>query len=188
MRGVLIFIWELIKIVILALIIVIPVRLFIFQPFIVEGASMRPNFHSGDYLIVDELSYRFSEPKRGDVIVFKYPRNPKKKFIKRIIGLPGEIVEVKDNKVIITQGFRKITLEESSYLPSDTFTPDSPPIPLGKDEYFVLGDNRNHSFDSEDWGVLPRKYIIGKVVLRLWPLWAFTKVEKPKYPSLEEEE
>ena len=142
---------------------------------------MEPNFHNGDYLIVDEISYRFSEPKRGDVIVFKYPRAPRKKFIKRIIALPGETIEVKDHKIIITQGSEKIILDESEYLPKNITTPNIPPVTLGENEYFVLGDNRSHSFDSEDWGVLPQKYIIGKVIFRLWPFRVLAKVEAPEY-------
>lgn len=181
MKGLLIFIWEIIKIVIVALVIVIPIRYFIFQPFFVEGSSMEPNFHDGDYLIIDEISYRFSEPQRGDVVVFKYPGDPSKRFIKRIIGLPGETVEVRDHKVVIIQGSQKIVLDESEYLPQNITTPNSEPVSLKTDEYFVLGDNRSHSLDSGDWGVLPRNYIIGRVVLRAWPLRALAKVEVPEY-------
>jgi signal peptidase I len=93
--------WETIKFIILAAIIVIPIRLFVFQPFIVSGESMYPTFHNGDYLIVDELSYRFHEPRRGDVIVFRYPNDPKRFFIKRVIGLPGETLIFKDRAVYL---------------------------------------------------------------------------------------
>ena len=180
-KDTLLFIWEIVKIVIIALAIVIPVRYFIFQPFFVEGSSMEPNFHNGDYLIVDEISYRFSNPRRGDVIVFRYPNDPTKRFIKRVIGLPGETVEVKNGRVIIFKGSKEVKLDESAYLPSYLITPDCKPLFLGSGDYFVLGDNRMRSFDSEDWGVLPRRNIIGKVIIRAWPFVALAKVAAPNY-------
>lgn len=180
-KDVLSFIWDIVKIVIIALAIVIPIRYFVFQPFFVEGSSMEPNFHNGDYLIVDEISYRFSKPHRGDVIVFRYPNDPTKRFIKRVIGLPGETVEVKNGKVIIFKGSKEIKLDESTYLPNYLVTPDCKPFFLKNGDYFVLGDNRTRSFDSEDWGAVPRENIIGKVVIRAWPFVAFAKVEAPNY-------
>ena len=95
------FCWEVAKIIIVAAVIVIPIRYFLFQPFFVRGQSMDPNFENGDYLIIDEISYRFRAPERGEVIVFKYPEDPSNRFIKRIVGLPGEIVEVRENQVVI---------------------------------------------------------------------------------------
>lgn len=155
------------KIIIIALLIVIPIRFFVFQPFMVSGASMEPNYHSTDYLIIDELSYRFNEPKRGDVIVFKYPKNPNSKYIKRIIGFPGETVEIKDAKITITKNGNVIVLDES-YLPQESITAwirgaTYGPVALKDNEFFVLGDNRNYSADSRTWGTLPKENIIGKV-------------------------
>lgn len=179
MRSFFAFLWEIIKIVIIALVIVIPIRYFIFQPFFVKGQSMDPNFEDGDYLIIDEISYRFREPQRGEVIVFKYPLNPSQKFIKRIIGLPGETVEIKNNQVIISGK----PLDESAYLPEDTLTPDMgfERITLAENEYFVLGDNRLHSSDSRVWGPLPKENIIGLAFFRAWPIEALTKFEAPQY-------
>lgn len=179
--SILLFLFEILKIVIIALLIVIPIRYFLFQPFFVRGPSMEPSFANGDYLIIDELSYRFSAPQRGDVIVFKYPYNPSQRFIKRIIGLPGETVEIKNGKVIIysSQGGR--ILDESEYLSSNTQTPGEVRITLGNDEYFVLGDNRSVSADSRSWGPLKREYIIGKVFLRAFPFTALAKIETPTY-------
>ena len=174
------FSWEIIKTIALALIIVLPIRYFIFQPFYVKGASMEPNFETGDYLIVDELTYRFNEPARGEVIVFKYPHDPTQRFIKRILGLPGETIEVKAGKVFLYFEDEEIILEEN-YLPSDLLTPGDLMITLGEDEYFVLGDNRLASFDSRRWGVLPRKNIIGRALFRAWPFNALTKFTKPDY-------
>ncbi len=171
MKKIFDFFWELIKITIIALIIVFPIRYFIFQPFLVWGESMEPSFETGDYLIVDEISYRFREPKRGEVIVFNNPYNPSQRFIKRIIGLPGEKVKLKEGKIIISNKKGEFVLDESSYLPvSIKTTPKMfDEITLRENEYFVLGDNREVSVDSRNFGPLPRKNIIGRVIIRAWP-------------------
>lgn len=173
-------VFEFIKIAALALIIVVPVRYFLFQPFIVKGESMAPNFASGDYLIVDEISYKFSEPQRGDVMVFKYPKDTTQDFIKRVIGLPGETVIIGNGKITITKGGQTTELHEK-YLPSDLSTFGDVNVTLNKDEYFVLGDNRDHSFDSRIWGVVPKKDIIGKPILRLFPVTSIGIIERPSY-------
>jgi len=172
--------WELLKIVVIALVIVFPIRYYLFQPFIVNGQSMIPSFQSGDYLIVDEISYRFSEPQRGDVIVFKYPLEVSQKFIKRVIGLPGETVSVSNGEVSITKdGVTNILKEE--YLPTDLKTSGDVTITLQADEFFVLGDNREYSYDSRRWGVVPRKDIIGKAFLRIFPVAALSDIARPSY-------
>jgi signal peptidase I len=177
MRNTLLFLFETLKIVIIALVIVVPIRYFIFQPFFVKGASMEPNFDDGQYLIIDELSYHFREPQRGEVIVFKYPYNPSQRYIKRIIGLPGETIEIKDGQVLINGQI----LDESNYLPEGTVTSGLIKTNLGEKEYFVLGDNRLASSDSRRWGVLPRENIIGRVYLRAWPFVSWAKFEAPSY-------
>jgi len=184
MKKLLSFIWEIIKIVIIALAIVVPIRYFLFQPFFVKGESMEPNFQNGDYLIIDELSYRLREPQRGEVIVFKYPQDPSQRYIKRIIGLPGETVEIKDGKIVIYGENSEVkTLDELTYLPSFTQTEGNTRIALNENEYFVLGDNRlgMSSYDSRRWGSLPRGNIIGRVVIRAWPVAAIAKIEAPAY-------
>jgi len=182
MRNFLAFIWEITKIVIIALLIVVPIRYFIFQPFFVRGQSMEPNFESGDYLIVDEISYRFRDPQRGEVVVFKYPINPSQHYIKRIIGLPGETIEIGDGKVIIySENLGALVLDESDYLSPFIFTPGDIRVTLDKNEYFVLGDNRSVSADSRRFGPLPRKNIVGRVFLRAWPFTAFAKIAAPQY-------
>ncbi|KPJ57465.1 hypothetical protein AMJ49_00865 [Parcubacteria bacterium DG_74_2] len=175
------FFFEIFKIAILALLIVLPIRYFVFQPFVVKGASMDPNFSEGDYLIIDELSYRFREPERGEVIVFKYPLSPSQRFIKRIIGLPGETIEMEDNKITILNEGKNEVLDESSYLLSNNFKKGKLKISLKEEEYFVLGDNRNASLDSRNFGLLPQKYIIGRVLFRLWPITNLKKFEAPAY-------
>jgi signal peptidase I len=154
----------------IALIVVLPIRMFIAQPFIVSGASMETTFTTGEYLIVDQVSYRFEEPARGDVIVFRYPKDPSKFFIKRIIGLPGDTVTVQGSTVTITNTEHPtgIVLDEDYVLemtPSADVTET-----LGTDEFFVMGDNRDASSDSRMWGILPRDNIVGRALVRLYPL------------------
>lgn len=178
-----IFVWELFKIALIALVIVVPIRYFLFQPFIVSGNSMEPNFESGNYLIVDEISYRLSNPQRGDVIVFDasfIPGYASQRFIKRVIGLPGETVDVTNGQVQIIKDGKTIILDEK-YLPSDLKTYGDKNVTLKADEYFVLGDNREYSYDSRIWGVVQKKYIIGKAFLRIFPLDALSAISHPAY-------
>ena len=164
------FTWEILKIVIISLAIIIPIRYFLIQPFFVKGASMDPNFLDGDYLIIDEISYRFNEPQREDVVIFRYPLDSSQFFIKRIIGLPGETVKIKDGRVIIysQESDQEFVLDESAYL-EDNYTPGNMEITLGNNEYFVLGDNRNASSDSRKWGGVNIRYITGRAWIRAWP-------------------
>jgi len=164
---------EIIKVFLIALAIVVPVRYFLIQPFYVKGASMEPNFHDHEYLIIDEISYRLGSPKRGDVIVFKYPRNPKQFYIKRVVGLPGETVTIKDGFVFITKtDGEEIKYDESSYLdPSVSTQPYTySNVTLDDDEYFVMGDNRPSSYDSRHFGAVKEKYLVGRAMLRVLPL------------------
>lgn len=161
---------EIIQFAVIALIIVLPIRMFIAQPFIVSGASMEETFHTGEYLIVDQVSYRFEKPVRGDVIIFRYPRDPSKFFIKRVIGLPGDTVKIDGNVVTITSEAypNGLTLDESyikSMEPTTNLTEE-----LGDREYFVMGDNRDQSSDSRVWGVLQEENIIGRALVRLFPV------------------
>ena len=171
MKSVLSFLWEIIKITVITLAIIIPVRYFLMQPFFVKGASMEPNFDDGQYLIIDEATYHWRVPDRGEVIVFRYPADPSQFYIKRIIGLPGETVEISNNQVEVfnTEHPLGFVLDENVYLPPGVPTSGDTQQKLGPDEYFVLGDNRVASFDSRRWGLLPRSNIIGRVWLRAWP-------------------
>jgi signal peptidase I len=165
------FLWETFKIVIISLLIVIPIRYFVIQPFYVQGASMEPSFEDGEYLVIDELSYYFRTPERFEVIVFRSPPNPEQFYIKRIIGLSGETVEIRDGKVIISNGENPngFILDESFYLETDSRTYGDVILTLGEDEYFVLGDNRNASSDSRSWGPLKEDFIVGRTWLRAYP-------------------
>lgn len=159
---------EILTFIVLAIIIVVPIRLFVAQPFVVEGESMHPTFESGAYLIVDELTYALSAPKRGDVIIFRYPGDPKVFYIKRVIGLPGETVHINHGQTTVTKtDGSTVTLTESYVVAEDaTYTQDTT---LGSDQYFVMGDNRPRSSDSRIWGPLPKKNIVGRAYIRLLP-------------------
>ncbi|MDB5225089.1 MAG: signal peptidase signal peptidase [Candidatus Adlerbacteria bacterium] len=163
------FFTELLKFVVVAAVIVLPVRLFVAQPFIVSGESMDPTFKNGQYLIVDELTYRLEDPKRGDVVIFRYPRNPSEFFIKRIIGLPGETVTIQDGTVSVMGADGSAVALNEPYVKNIGNGRDSS-YPLGADEYFVMGDNRPESSDSRIWGVLPRENMIGRALVRLLPV------------------
>jgi signal peptidase I len=163
------FFTELLKFVVVAAVIVLPVRLFVAQPFIVSGESMSPTFENGQYLIVDELTYRLSPPKRGDVVIFRYPRNPSEFFIKRIIGLPGETVVVADGKVEIKEASGAIVPLDEPYVKNLGNGRDAT-YEVSADNYFVMGDNRPESSDSRIWGLMPSKNLIGRAIVRLLPV------------------
>jgi len=186
MKKFLLFVWEIVKVAMISAAIIVPIRYFLIQPFFVKGASMEPNFHDKEYLVIDELSYRFSSPERGQVIVFRYPRNPQEYFIKRIIGLPGETVQIKDGKVVIFNNAnpegRPLT---EDYLPSDliTYNQDELKVVVGPDEYYVLGDNRGASKDSRYFGAVNKSFVTGKVLFRGWPLQEITIFDKNYWPQ-----
>lgn len=186
-QGVARFILEVVKIVILAFIIIVPIRVFLFQPFFVQGASMEPSFEDGQYLIISELGFKetsigfnthnffkitpFRDIKRQGVMVFRYPLDSRKFFIKRIIGLPGEKLQIKNGQVIIfnNENPKGFILDEKEYLPLGLKTPGEAVVAISPDEYFVMGDNRMFSSDSRAWGPISASDIIGEVALRAWP-------------------
>lgn len=163
--------WKLIdfiKFAIITLVIVIPIRIYVVQPFIVNGASMSPTFETGQYIIVDQLTYQFSEPARGDVVIFKFPQDPSKFFIKRIIGLPGETVKIEDGVVkIFDKDNVEVDLKEPYVKLSRTSSSETK---LTDTQYFVMGDNREASLDSRIWGPLEEKYVVGRAYIRLLPI------------------
>lgn len=175
MKKILEFIFDIVKMVVISLAIIIPVRYFLVQPFYVKGASMEPNFHENEYLMVDEISYRFKTPKRGDIVVFRYPKDPQEYYIKRLVGLPGETVEIKDGAVYITDKEGLTSKLEEPYLPtySNTVALTEGAVSLAPDEYYVMGDNRNGSKDSRSFGPVRKSFIIGRVFLRGLPLKEF---------------
>jgi signal peptidase I len=165
-------------------VIIIPVRYFLIQPFYVKGASMEPNFFDHEYLIIDELSYRLNEPVRGDIVVFKYPKDPKQFFIKRVIGMPEETVEIIDGKIRLytkdhPNGF---FLDETGYI-DGVFTSSRQIVQLKKGEYYLMGDNRPASLDSRVFGPVERDLIVGKVLLRGYPVDRWKVFKSYTYPA-----
>lgn len=186
---------EVLEVAVIAVVAVFIVRSFLVQPFLVSGSSMSPTFSNGDYVLVDELTYHLRPPERGEVVVFHDPQDYSTYFIKRIIGLPGDKVAIGDNKIVVVDAEypQGLTLDES-YLPAGT--PVSPEncdqgtlangvctYDLATSTYLALGDNREFSFDSRDWGPLPAANIVGLVRVRLWPLSAITAFAAPKYSN-----
>lgn len=155
---------EILEILVIVLVSIYVIYTFVAQPFRVQGGSMEPNFHTGNYLLVDEVTYQFREPVRGEVIVLRSPINEGEFFIKRIIGLPGEELVVANNKVLIDG-----EVLPEGYILGDGVMASTPPFKLGDGEYFVMGDNRLESYDSRGWGPLGEHQIIGLVRLRFWP-------------------
>lgn len=174
LKSLVMFVWDLGKVLVGAVVLVFfVIRPFFMEPFVVSGQSMYPNFDNKDYLIIEKLSYRFGEPMRGDVVVFKYPQNPDQYFIKRIIALPGETITIKNGRVyILNAQYPEGELLDERFLPQQGVTESRyvETLQLGGKDYFVMGDNRDHSSDSRFWGPLPEADLVGKVWLRLLPL------------------
>jgi len=161
--------WELVRFGVIALVAVFLIRTYIVQPFIVSGSSMFPTFQNGQYLIVDEISYKLHAPQRDDVIVFRYPDDTTKFFIKRIIGLPGETIDIKGNDVYITNPTHPTGFKLDQPFVENTAN-NTMHFVLANDQYFVMGDNRPNSSDSRYWGPVAKNLLIGRVLLRLWPV------------------
>ena len=176
------FVVELLQVVVFAISIFLFIYLLILQPHKIKGASMEPNFHDGEYLLTDKVSYRFGEPGRGDVIVFKAPPTYKDEFIKRVIGLPGDEVMVSNSKVYVNGN--ELT---EPYLPSGTvnaagrYTPEGQSIRVPEGTYFVMGDNREHSLDSRNIGAIEKQYITGRAWFIYWPVSKAGTVPAPTY-------
>jgi signal peptidase I len=141
---------------------------FVAQPFLVQGASMEPNFSDGDYLLIDEITYRFREPDRGEVIVFRNPNNQSEFYIKRIVGLPGDQIAVSEGNLYINGA-----ISEEEYLPDDIEVGGEQVVDLNNDQFYVMGDNRPKSYDSRSWGALDEDLVVGLVRFRFWPLSVF---------------
>ena len=168
------FVWELVQTLVLAGLLIVFFRAFIFQNYIVDGSSMLPTLRPDERLIVSRLNYLIGKPERGDVIVFQFPLDPSRDFVKRIIGLPGETVAIQDGIVYIDGQ----PIDNENYIEHQSYT-SMDPVTLGDDEYFVMGDNRAGSDDSRRWGPLPARNIIGKAWLVYFPCDKFGLVTHP---------
>lgn len=156
-------------------------RSFILQPFLVEGSSMEPNFHNREFLLVDRISYKFNQPQRGQVIIFKFPKNPSEDYIKRIIGVPGDNIKVEAGQVyvngnIISQDF----LPDGAQTNVSSSRSNSLELTLNQNEFFVMGDNRDNSSDSREWGIVPQANLIGRAWFIVYPFNYFGLVKTPQ--------
>lgn len=185
------FLFDLAKTGVIVFVIAFCLRYFAVQPFIVDGESMMPNYVNNEYILAEKISYLTGTPKRGDVIVFRYPNNPSVSYIKRIIGLPGETVKIENNTVSITNDKNQssVVLNEK-YLPGDILTlaegtqSGAYSIKVAPNDYFVMGDNRQHSSDSREWGLLPKSNIIGRSWLTILPTTRFGIQKRITYTEL----
>lgn len=184
------FLFDVAKVAAISLAIIIPARTWLVQPFFVQGASMEPNFFEREYLVVDEISYRFGPPQRGDIVIFHPPQRPDEFYIKRVVGLPGERVTLRGGRVLIANADHPegVALDESAYLPAGVVTrattaqlAEGAELQLGPTEYFVLGDNRGNSQDSRAFGPLDQSHVVGRAWLRGWPISRAGSVPVPEY-------
>ncbi len=177
------FLFDLVKLVVVAFIIVWPIHYFIFQPFYVVGPSMEPSFYDKEYLIIEKISYRLNDPERGEVIIFQSPSSLKDYLIKRIIALPGERIVIKEGKIYIYNSFlpQGFLVDGGGYLFPGTTTPGAVDLTLSSDEYYVLGDNRNMSLDSRSFGPVKREYITGRAWFRGWPFSNMGLIKTPVF-------
>jgi len=187
-RSVGTFLLDTIEIITTAFAIFVVIFLFIAQIHEVNGDSMLPNFHNKEYVLTDKISYKFKEPQRGDVVIFKAPPKPRDEYIKRIVALPGEQIKIQNNKVIIynkehPEGW---TLPED-YLGQGILTKGKSSIPpntvvsVPEGQYIVLGDNREASSDSRHWGTVKKELLVGRAVFRIWPPTALGVVKHAEY-------
>jgi len=176
------FFLDLIETIVMALAIFVVCYLFLFQPHQVKGNSMFPNYHDGEYILTDKVSYRFGNPVRGDVVVFRSPQNKEVDYIKRVIGFPGETIKIEAGSVFINN--QKLN---ENYLPADHLTTGQSFLTEGQEfvvpqgEYFLMGDNRNHSSDSREFGSVEKEEFIGRAFLRYWPVNKLGLLPKPTY-------
>ncbi len=166
---------DFVELIVVSVAIVIPIRYFLIQPFSVKGMSMEPNFYENEYLIVDEISYRFREPQRGEVVVIRNPQNTKQYLLKRIIGLPNETLKLQPTKILINvdKDGKELVLDESKYLTEQFIVSNDQLLELKYDEFYVLGDNRDESLDSRFFGPVKRNHIVGRVWVRVLPFDRF---------------
>src|SRR5258706_14101515 len=181
LRKVWLFLVDTLQSILIAAAVFLVIYIFLFRPFQVSGQSMFPNFHNNEYVLTNLITLRFGPPVKGDVIVFKAPPDPEKDFIKRVIGVPGDTVMVKDGSVFVNGQL----YNESAYLSSDvktyggTFLKDGDTVTVPDNEYFAMGDNRPYSSDSREWGFVPTGNIIGKSFFVYWPLNEIRGVSNP---------
>lgn len=181
------YVYEIVKTVVIVLFFALLIRTFLIQPFVVDGSSMEPTFHNREYLMVEKLNFALHKPNRGDIVVFRYPVDPRLNYVKRIVGLPGDRMEISGGKVTIFNNNNPSGMSLSeSYIPTTVQTKVTGDTikhtwVVDAKSYFVLGDNREHSDDSRSWGLVPEQNIIGKVWITVYPFDNFGLVHHANY-------
>lgn len=174
------FFLEVLQTIVFAVSIFLFIYLLLLQPHKIKGSSMEPNFHDGEYLLTDKISYRLNTPQRGDVVVFKAPPDYSDEFIKRIIGIPGDVVSVKENHVYVNgEMVNEAYIPETYNTYPGRFAAEGAELTVPTDQYFVMGDNREHSLDSRNIGFIPKDKITGRAWVVYWPLSEFGVIRKP---------
>ncbi|MBU1085599.1 MAG: signal peptidase I [Candidatus Beckwithbacteria bacterium] len=185
LKKIWLFFLDFIETIVIALAIFVVIYRFLFQPHQVKGNSMYDNFLDGEYLLTNKIVYQLHEPQLSDIIVFRAPKNEEYDYIKRIVGLPGDRIMVKNDRVYVNGEL----FDESTYLDADiptrpgSYIKEGLTITVPQDSYLAFGDNRNNSSDSREWGVVPKENIVGKAWIIYWPLNKIGVVEK--YPNLQ---
>lgn len=175
-------VFDFLQSIVVLLAIMVMIYLFVMSPQEISGASMEPNFHNGEYILTNKVEYKLHDPQRGDVVIFKSPRNPQIDYIKRVIGVPGDHIRLSRETLFIND---KTLLE--SYIPNTTMTyggtflGENQEIIVPPGKYFVLGDNRQHSSDSREFGPVAKEEFIGKAFMRYWPFSEFGLIAQPYY-------
>ena len=174
---------ETLETLVIAFVLAFVIRTFVVQGFWIPSGSMEPNLHIGDRLLAYKFFYGLDRVDRGDVIVFRYPLNPKKDFIKRVIGLPGDVVRLENKKIYVNEQF----LDEPYVIHGDTRMTGYPrdqygPVKVPSESLFVMGDNRDSSADSRYWGFVPKENLVGEAFLIYWPLWRIELIRGASYP------
>lgn len=181
-RTALAVVFDILQTIVLSAAIFVIIYLFAAQPHLVKGSSMEPNFHNGDYILTEKVSYKFRAPKRGEVIVFKAPNRPDADYIKRIIGLPGEKVKVVQGKIYVNGKQLEEQYEPISFETfSGRYLQEGQEFTVSENQYFVFGDNRSHSSDSREFGPVDKSFIIGRALFRYWPTPRFGVIKTPPY-------
>lgn len=177
-----VFILDILQVVVFAVALFLFTYLLVLQPHKIKGQSMDPNFANGEFLLTDKVTYRFGQPQRGDVVVFKAPPDDREEYIKRIIGLPGEKIKVAGGRIYVNEMILKEDYIDSTvYTNAGNFATEGTVVTVPDGEYFVVGDNRNHSYDSRSFGFIGRKKITGRAWIVYWPPQKAGSIPSPSY-------
>ena len=174
LRNLWLFFLDFLETIVVSLAIFAVVYIFLFQPHQVDGRSMEPNFHNGEYILTDKISYRLHSPNRGDVVVFHSPQDERVDFIKRIIGIPNDTVKLAGGYIYLNgQRLEEPYINDPGQVLSGRYLREGDEIRVPAGQYLVMGDNRLHSSDSREWGLVTSAELVGRAFFRYWPISDF---------------